>query len=41
VLVGSVLWILDAAWGWSEAGWMVQKLGSVRKRHLTANLKYR
>lgn len=27
VLVGSVLWILDAAWGWSDAGWMVQKLG--------------
>lgn len=27
VLVGSVTWVIDAAWGWSEGGWMVQKLG--------------
>lgn len=26
-LVGSVLWITDASWGWHPAGWMVQKLG--------------
>ncbi len=25
--IGSVWWIIDAAWGWSAAGWMVQKLG--------------
>jgi ammonia channel protein AmtB len=24
---GSVLWILDAAWGWHPSGWMVAKLG--------------
>ena len=27
VLVGSVTWIIDAAWGWSPNGWMVQLLG--------------
>lgn len=27
VLIGSVLWILDAAWGWHPDGWMVKKLG--------------
>lgn len=27
VLIGSVWWIIDAAWGWHYAGWMVQKLG--------------
>lgn len=27
VLIGSVLWIIDASWGWHPAGWMVQKLG--------------
>jgi ammonium transporter, Amt family len=27
VLVGSVLWILDAAWGWHPLGWMVKLLG--------------
>jgi ammonia channel protein AmtB len=27
VLIGSVLWIIDAAWGWHSGGWMVQKLG--------------
>ncbi|MBC6440848.1 MAG: ammonium transporter [Rhodospirillales bacterium] len=27
VLVGSVTWILDAAWGWSYNGWMVQLWG--------------
>lgn len=27
VLVGSVTWILDAAWGWSASGWMVKLLG--------------
>ena len=27
VLVGSVTWVIAAAWGWSEVGWMVQKLG--------------
>lgn len=27
VMIGSVWWIIDAAWGWHYAGWMVQKLG--------------
>ena len=27
VLIGSVVWIIDAAWGWHPEGWMVQKLG--------------
>ena len=27
VLLGSVLWIIDAAWGWSAGGWMVKYLG--------------
>ncbi|REJ76624.1 MAG: ammonium transporter [Planctomycetota bacterium] len=27
ILVGSVTWVIIAAWGWSEKGWMVQKLG--------------
>jgi ammonia channel protein AmtB len=27
VLVGSVTWIIDAAWGWHPAGWMVKVLG--------------
>lgn len=27
VLIGSVVWIVDAAWGWHPAGWMVAKLG--------------
>ena len=27
VLIGSVFWIIDAAWGWHPEGWMVQKLG--------------
>lgn len=27
VLVGSVTWVIDAAWGWSADGWMVQVLG--------------
>lgn len=27
VLVGSVAWIVDAAWGWHPDGWMVQVLG--------------
>ncbi len=27
VLVGSVTWIIDAAWGWSSTGWMVKYLG--------------
>ncbi len=27
VLIGSVMWIIDAAWGWHPDGWMVQKLG--------------
>ena len=25
--IGSVWWIIDAAWGWHSAGWMVQLLG--------------
>ncbi len=24
VLIGSVMWILDAAWGWHPQGWMVK-----------------
>jgi ammonia channel protein AmtB len=27
VLLGSVLWILDASWGWHPLGWMVRLLG--------------
>jgi len=27
ILVGSVTWVIDAAWGWSETGWMVRLLG--------------
>jgi Amt family ammonium transporter len=27
VLIGSVFWIIDAAWGWSPNGWMVQLMG--------------
>jgi Amt family ammonium transporter len=27
VLVGSVLWIIGAAWGWHGAGWMLTQLG--------------
>ena len=27
VLIGSVFWIIDAAWGWHYAGWMVRELG--------------
>ena len=27
VVIGSFTWIIDAAWGWSAAGWMVQLLG--------------
>ncbi len=27
ILIGSVTWIIDAAWGWSWNGWMVQILG--------------
>ena len=27
VLIGSVAWIIDAAWGWHYNGWMVQYLG--------------
>jgi Amt family ammonium transporter len=27
ILIGSVTWSIDAAWGWSYSGWMVEKLG--------------
>lgn len=27
ILIGSVWWIVDAAWGWYYAGWMVRELG--------------
>jgi ammonia channel protein AmtB len=27
IVIGSFAWIIDAAWGWSWNGWMVQKLG--------------
>lgn len=27
VLIGSVFWVIDAAWGWHWDGWMVHKLG--------------
>ncbi len=27
VAIGSVFWIIDAAWGWHSAGWMVKILG--------------
>jgi ammonia channel protein AmtB len=27
VLIGSVTWIIDAAWGWHPDGWMVTQLG--------------
>ncbi|MDQ3576760.1 MAG: ammonium transporter [Actinomycetota bacterium] len=27
VMLGSITWIIDAAWGWSPSGWMVQLMG--------------
>ncbi|MGI8626941.1 MAG: ammonium transporter [Geodermatophilaceae bacterium] len=27
VMLGSITWIIDAAWGWSPNGWMVQVMG--------------
>ena len=27
VLIGSVMWIIDASWGWHPDGWMVTQLG--------------
>ncbi len=27
ILIGSVLWVIDASWGWHWAGWMVVELG--------------
>jgi len=27
IMVGSVTWIIDAAWGWHPDGWMIQVLG--------------
>ena len=27
IFIGSVLWIIDASWGWHYDGWMVEKLG--------------
>ncbi len=27
VLIGSIFWIIDAAWGWHAEGWVVQLLG--------------
>ncbi len=27
IVIGSFTWIIDAAWGWSSGGWMVQYLG--------------
>ena len=27
VMIGSVTWVIDAAWGWHPNGWMVQVLG--------------
>ena len=27
MLVGCITWVIAAAWGWSDTGWMVQKLG--------------
>ncbi len=27
ILIGSVFWVIDAAWGWHYAGWMVRELG--------------
>jgi len=27
VMIGSVTWVIDAAWGWHYGGWMVQILG--------------
>lgn len=27
ILIGSVTWVFDAAWGWSPGGWMVTQLG--------------
>ncbi|MSP82553.1 MAG: ammonium transporter [Alphaproteobacteria bacterium] len=27
VFIGSITWIIDAAWGWSPGGWMVQLMG--------------
>ena len=27
ILIGSVFWVIDAAWGWHAEGWLVQVLG--------------
>jgi len=27
IMLGSFTWMIDAAWGWSSGGWMVEKLG--------------
>ena len=27
ILIGSVWWVIDAAWGWHSSGWMVKLLG--------------
>jgi Amt family ammonium transporter len=27
VMIGSITWMIDAAWGWSPNGWMVQVMG--------------
>ncbi len=27
IMIGSVTWVIDAAWGWSPNGWMVQVMG--------------
>ena len=27
VILGSVVWILDAAWGWSAGGWLTMRFG--------------
>ena len=27
IMVGSITWVIAAAWGWSDSGWMVKKLG--------------
>ena len=39
VLLGSAVWIMDAAWGWSSGGWLVTNYGfhdSIASRSCTA-----
>jgi ammonia channel protein AmtB len=36
VLIGSVFWIIDAAWGWHYGGWIVRAQFKAESRELEA-----